>query len=249
MNPNIARAISVLLATVVALIGWISLGRLELGASESLVATNDALESVEQSLRGSTTVAEATADALDAAADSLDAAAVTSDSTAQVAGDVADVAAALSPVILGVANGLEQLDQTITEIDDAFNQLPLGLGFDIDSLRLDPVLEDAVPLAEELAVVEGSLDSLAADAELLSPESRALAGELRQVADELRASTSDIDDLADGVSDAQQSVNDIITDETVDLRLAQILLLMLCAAIVAANFAQPRAPSGRSEEI
>lgn len=241
MNGNIARTISVSLATLVALIGWIALGRLELGASDSLVATNAALVSVEESLRGSTDVAEATADALDAAADSLDAAAVTSDSTAAVAGDVADVAGTLSPVVVGVADGLEQLDATVVQIDSAFDQLPFSLGFNVDELRLDPVLRDVDPLVTELEVVEASLDALATDAEALSPESRALASELRRVAAELRASTADIDELADGVADTQQSIDAIITDETVDLRLAQLALLALCVSIVAANFGRSSA--------
>lgn len=242
MSSNFARVVSVALAGLVALVGWIALGRLELGASESLVATNEALISVEASLRGSTDVALATADALDAAADSLDAAAVTSDSTAQVAGDVADVAGTLSPVVVGVADGLQQLDNTVSEIGTAFDQLPFSLGFDVESLRLDPVLRDVDPLVAELAVVESSLDALAQDAQLLSPESRALASELRRVAGELRTSTADIDDLADGVAETQESVDSIISDETVDLRLAQLLLFLLCASVVATNFARPTRP-------
>lgn len=235
MNSSISRLVAIGLATIVAAVGWIALGRLELGASETLVATNDALMSVEQSLRGSTDVAEATADALDAAADSLDAASLTTESTAAVATDVADVAGTLSPVVVGVADGLEQLDSTVAQIDRAFDGLPFDLGFDVDQLRLDPVLRDVDPLVAELAVAEASLDALADDAESLSPESRQLAGELRRVAAELRASTGNIDELADGVQETQQEVDSILSDESVDLRLAQVLLLALCLAIIATN--------------
>ncbi len=243
MILNVARALSISLATLVAVVGWVALGRLDLGASETLVATNEALVSVEQSLRGSTDVAEATADALDAAADSLDAAALTSDSTAEVAGDVADMTGTLSPVVVGVADGLQQLDDTVTQIDRAFDGLPFNLGFDVDELRLDPVLRDVDPLILELATVEASLDSLAEDAESLSPESRALAGELRRVAAELRVSTGDIDNLADGVAETQREVDAIVSDEAVDLRVVQLVLVAICLSIIAANFGRPSARS------
>ncbi len=232
---RIWKTMSIALAISVAIVGWFGLGRLELGASDSLVATSEALVSVEASLRGSTDVANGTADALDAAAESLDAAAETSDSTGEVAANIAEMARTLPPVVIGVADGLDQLDRTLNEVQLAFDRLPFDLGFSTDTLRLDPALSDVDPFLDDLDEAQRSLDGLSADAELLGPRSRDLATELRIVATNLRQSTEDISSLADDVGDAQSSIDGVVGGEAVDLWLAQVLLVALCGAIVAAN--------------
>ncbi|MEZ5376362.1 MAG: hypothetical protein R2733_07565 [Acidimicrobiales bacterium] len=232
MNRRITAWISIVMALTCAAIGWVALGALELGANDSLSEVNAALVSVEDSLRGSTEVASATADALDAAAVSVDDAAAGSRATSDVAREVADVSGTLPPVLESVAEGIDQVNGTVVQLNALLDSLPFTLGDGGQLQTFDPILTDVDPLLEDLRGAEASLDALVVQADAIESSSTELSDELRSVATELRNSVADITVLADDVADARSTL--VVSDEqsSVDLLVAQLVIVGLAAAII-----------------
>lgn len=230
---HLAAWASVILAAVAGISGWFLINSLELGAAESIAEATAALTSVENSLRQSTDVASATADALDAAAVSVDGAAQSSDSVAEVAQDVSDVTATLPPVIESVSIGLQRVDNTVRAVEEILDSLPFDIGVTTDGLgsEIDPLLE-VDPLLADLAEAEASLDQLAQDAAALARQSRQLATELRTVATELRDSVTEIEVLADDVASANQTLAGSETAEPVNLLAVKLVVLVLVLAVI-----------------
>lgn len=213
-----------MLALIVGLAGWIVLGSADTTAA--LTATNQALESATISLSSASTTAEASADALSAAATSLDQAAGATDATAQVAMDMSDIAATLPPVIVGVSDGLEQIDASIDSINSLLDRLP----FDVGQLKgIDVRLTETGPLIESLAETEKSLDLLAEEVGVLGPTSTELAAELRAVVAELETSAADLSRLA---SDLEETRSALPAQDSNPLLAAQILIVALALAII-----------------
>ncbi len=227
-TPRLFALASMLLAITVGSVGWVAIGSVELGANESLGRASTALASVEESLRGSTGTALATADALDGAADSIEAAAAVSDSTAVVANDVSDVTATLPPVIDSLDDSLTQVQATLDQVDAVLESLPFDLGVRSSPLTDSTLTEDLDPLRDDLAEAGGSLERLALDAERLGPEMRTFVDDLRSVAIELRRTTDDLEVLADDVADTNSSLD--LDDGEVSLLTLRLLLLGLVAA-------------------
>ncbi len=242
MSRRVAAWISVALAVVGAVVGWVALGALELGANDSLGEVNSALISVEDSLRGSTDVALATADALDAAAISVDDAAAGSSATSDVAREVAAVSGSLPPVLERVAEGIDQVNGTVVDLNALLDSLPFTLGDGGQLQTFDPILTEIDPLLEDLRRAETSLDVLVVQADAIEGSSTDLSAELRSVAQELRESVEDITVLAEDVQATRSAIDVRQDDSSVDLLVAQLVIAGLALAIVVGAIPDLAAP-------
>ncbi len=231
MDRRVSAWSSVVLATVCAVVGWIAIGAVELGANNSLDEVDAALISVETSLTRSTGVALATADALDAAASSVDDASAGSSATADVASEVADVTGTLPPVLEDVAGGIDQVNITVDELNKLLDSVPFLVGGDVRLQTFDPISTDIDPLLEDLRTAEASLDRLALRARDVEGSSSNLSEELRKVSSELRASVDEIEILAADVADTRSTI-DASNDAAVDLLIAQLVIVGLAASII-----------------
>lgn len=219
--------IAIALAAIAAVLGWIGLGAVEIGANDSLDAATASLLSVEVTLRGSTDVAAATAEALDAAAASLDSASATSTSTAAVAADVADVMSTLPELLTAVSDSLGQIDGSIDDINSVLRLLNLRRiqGIDSNFINIDILLLD-------LADAEVSLDELSRQAALFGPGTDALAAQVRAVAAELRSSIDDVNGLADEVGATRGSLSSGDQGEPVNVLIGQLAVAGLALAVI-----------------
>ena len=237
INSRALRQGAITIALLTGLVGWVAIGRVELSASDSTRAAIEALEQVEKSVRTSTGLADSTADALDAAATSLDSAAGTSDAVADVARDVAAVTASLRPVVQGTSDALTQIDSTLNDVGSAISSLPFAPDLSTSSTTLGQIAEDVAPLDDDLVEAELSLQFLAAEADQLGPDSRELAEKLRFVANDLRASSTDLTTLADDVAQTRNSLDDVFVGEKLNLLPVQVLLALVCLALILTNVA------------
>lgn len=234
---SLIRVVAILIVAAVAVVGWTAIDSVEAELSESTRLATGSLEQVEQSIRTSSDLADATADALDAAAVSLDNAAVTSEATGQVAADIADVTASLRPVVQGTGEALGQIDGTLGDVVSAIESLPFGPGVDSSPGRLSRLVDDIEPLAADLTSAEDSMRALSTEVDALAPDSRELAVQLRRVATELRASNDDLAALADDVAETRTSLGEVLQEEQVNLFPLQLLLSLICLAVFLTNVA------------
>ncbi len=221
--------IAVVLAVLGGIIGWVALGRLELGAGDALGNTTDVLTTIEQSIDGSAETALATADALDAAAASLEQAGETSAATSEVAADMAEITATLPPTIIAVSTGLEQIDESIASVNGILDAIPLVNG---QIERIDARLTDTQPLLDDLAEAEESLTELSAETARFGPESDALAAELNAVADELRDSIEDLGNLSAEVAETRESLPSSLGGDSPGLLIAKLVVALLALATI-----------------
>ncbi len=234
---SLTRLFAIAIVVAVAVVGWLAIDSVEADLSASTRSATSSLQQVERSIQTSSDLANATADALDAAAVSLDSAAVTSEATGQVASDIADVTASLRPVVRGTGDALGQIDGTLSELVSVIDSLPFGPDVDTSPGTLGRLVDDIEPLEADLLQAETALRGLSDEVEELSPDSKELAVQLRRVAQELRASSSELVALADDVADTRSSVGEVLEEQEVNLFPLQLMLSLICLAVMLTNIA------------
>lgn len=216
--------IAIVLAAIAGLLGWFALAAL--GSSSTLDAAEEALGSASASLESAAATGETSVDVLTATATSLGEVAGATEATSIVAADVADVAASLPPVILGVSDGLEQIDASITSINALLDALPFNVG---QIQGIDVRLTNTDEITAQLAASEVSLDRLSAEAADLAPASEVLQAELRATAGELERSVANLRELAADLDEARAGIAD---SDSGSLIVAQLVIVMLALAII-----------------
>jgi len=225
MTPDrIAPIISIVLAAIGGILGWFAISAI--GSSSTFEAAEEALASASASLDSAAATGAASVDVLNATATSLDEAGGAAEATSEVAADVADVAGSLPPIIIGVSDGLEQIDTTVTSINTILDALPFNVG---TITGIDARLTDTDQVLADLAASEISLDRLSKEAADLAPASETLQRELRATAAELDRSVANLEQLADDLDETRSGLSG---SDGGSLIVAQLVIVVLAIAII-----------------
>ncbi len=224
--------VGVIVSAVGTVVAWRLVGDLNASSRDSLNATIETLDTVENSIELADSVIVATTATLDTAAATLTAVSTSFGDASGVIDEIDTLTESVGPALDQVAKTLRQLQGVGTTIDDALeglDDLPFAPNYD-GGAGLGPTIaqlaEEIEPLPAEFESASTELDGFGTSITTLTREVQQLSADVRIVSAELDGTDVLIDSYRSNITDARRAAVEARDDLTGNVGLIRILFVI-----------------------
>ena len=228
----LVAVVGVIVAAVGTVVAWRLVGDLNSSSRDSLDATIETLDTVENSIELADSVIVATTATLDTAAATLTAVSASFADASGVIDEIDTLTESVGPALDQTAKTLRQLQGVGSTIDDALedlDDLPFAPNYD-GGAGLGPTIaqlaEDIEPLPVEFASASTELDGFGASITTLTQDVQQLSTDVRIVSAELNGTDVLIASYKSNISDARQAAVEARDGLTGNVGFLRILLVI-----------------------